>query len=252
MNEENVKNELKDFFGQQPIFFIKFVSKEEYAEDIVNGKLFMNKVSYYRKLEEESKKKGQGDSGELKNKIQGFDGILTSQDGSISIPIKGNIDFEFNEDKDTPIFCLMGIKVDDLEISEYNDDYAKLIFRYDRKEIENLKKDFGEYAVIISPTKLEENISKSLDQADKNWIFGEVRYRGINDFERIQAFSKQDATRFLYKDKYFEYQKEYRLVIDESIEDTKIIEIGELKDATILKKVDSLEKGLSFEIKFKE
>ena len=46
MNEENVKNELKDFFGQQPIFFIKFVSKEEYAEDIVNGKLFMNKVSY--------------------------------------------------------------------------------------------------------------------------------------------------------------------------------------------------------------
>ncbi|MEF2902213.1 MAG: hypothetical protein U0N84_12295 [Terrisporobacter sp.] len=146
----------------------------------------------------------------------------------------------------------MGIKVDDLEISEYNDDYAKLIFRYDRKEIENLKKDFGEYAVIISPTKLEENISKSLDQADKNWIFGEVRYRGINDFERIQAFSKQDATRFLYKDKYFEYQKEYRLVIDESIEDTKIIEIGELKDATILMKVDSLEKGLSFEIKFKE
>ena len=119
-------------------------------------------------------------------------------------------------------------------------------------EIENLKKDFGEYAVIISPTKLEENISKSLDQADKNWIFGEVRYRGINDFERIQAFSKQDATRFLYKDKYFEYQKEYRLVIDESIEDTKIIEIGELKDATILMKVDSLEKGLSFEIKFKE
>ena len=212
----------------------------------------MNKVSYYRKLEEESKKKGQGDSGELKNKIQGFDGILTSQDGSISIPIKGYIDFEFNEDKDTPIFCLMGIKVDDLEISEYNDDYAKLIFRYDRKEIENLKKDFGEYAVIISPTKLEENISKSLDQADKNWIFGEVRYRGINDFERIQAFSKQDATRFLYKDKYFEYQKEYRLVIDESIEDTKIIEIGELKDATILMKVDSLEKGLSFEIKFKE
>ena len=120
------------------------------------------------------------------------------------------------------------------------------------KEIENLKKDFGEYAVIISPTKLEENISKSLDQADKNWIFGEVRYRGINDFERILAFSKQDATRFLYKDKYFEYQKEYRLVIDESIEDTKIIEIGELKDATILMKVDSLEKGLSFEIKFKE
>ena len=40
--------------------------------------------------------------------------------------------------------------------------------------------------------------------------------------------------------------------IDESIEDTKIIEIGELKDATILMKVDSLEKGLSFEIKFKE
>ena len=29
MNEENVKNELKDFFGQQPIFFIKFVSKVE-------------------------------------------------------------------------------------------------------------------------------------------------------------------------------------------------------------------------------
>lgn len=251
MNKENVKNELKDFLGEQPIFFIKFVNKKEYAEDIVNGKLFMNKVAYYRELEEKSQKKGQGDKEELKNKIHGFDGILTSQDKSMSIPIKGNINFEFNEDKDTPIFCLMGIKIDDLEISGYNDASVKLIFKYDKEKIENLKNDFGKYAVIINPIKLEENISKSLKEANKNWIFGEVRYRGINDFDRIQSFSKQDATRFLYKDKYFKYQKEYRLAIDEIIEDTKIIEIGQLKDSTIIMEVDSLEKGLEFVINFK-
>lgn len=252
MDKENVKNELKDFFREQPLFFIKFVNKKEYAEDICNGKLFMNKVSYYRELEKKSQKKGQGDIGELKNRIHGFDGTLTSEDKSISIPIKGSIDFEFNEDKCTPIFCLMGIKINDLEISEYDDTYVKLIFKYDKEEIENFKDDFGKYVVIINPMKFKENIYKSLEKINKNWIFGEVRYRGINDFDRIQAFSKQDVTRFLYKDKYFKYQKEYRLVIDESIEYPKTIEIGQLKDSTIVMEVENLEKGLELTLNFKE
>lgn len=251
MKEENMKDELTDFFGEQPLFFIKFLDKKEYAEDISNGKLFMNKIGYYRELEEKTQNKGQGDIGELKNRIQGFDGTLTSKEKGISIPIKGNIDFEFNEDKDTPIFCLVGIKIKDLEIDKYNDTYVKLIFKYTKEEIINLKCDFGKYAVIINAVKFKENIFKLLEQRNKNWLFGEVRYRGINDLDRINSFSNQDLTRFLYKDKYFEYQKEYRLVIDESIESTKIIDIGQLKDSTIVMEVEELEKGVGLELNFK-
>ncbi len=56
----DVKQELKKFFGEGPLFYIKFTREEQWAKDILQGKLFMNKLEYYRNLELNSGIKGQG------------------------------------------------------------------------------------------------------------------------------------------------------------------------------------------------
>lgn len=87
---------------------------------------------------------------------------------------------------------------------------------------------------------------------DKKWLFGEMKYRGINCLNHVDVFSKQDCIYFLYKDKELEYKKEYRLVTDKSIESAITIEIGEIKDSSIVMEVENLEKGLKLDINFKK
>lgn len=145
----------------------------------------------------------------------------------------------------------MGIRVHDLEISQYNDTSVKLIFKYSLDEIEHLKNYFGKYEAIIDSNKFKENISKLLECIDENWIFDEIKYICINSFDRIEFFLNQKLTRFLHKDKVFEYQKEYRLVIDESIDSTKVIKIEEMKKSVIILEIDDFKKELELTLNFK-
>jgi hypothetical protein len=234
-----IRKELKEFFGERPLFYIKFTREEKWAKDILKGKLFMNKVDYYRKLELNSGIKGQGDSSELKAKIIPLEIKLESKDTNVAIPLKvKSLEFELDEDKNKPVFCITGLTIDDMIIDSYCENSVKLKIPYKKEEADLLRKEFGEYVVILNPKQFEENISNTLNNEGIGWIFGKVKYTGKNSFERIEAFSNSTPKRFLYKDLEFQHQKEYRLVLDENIENNKIISIGNLGDGGSLQRIE--------------
>lgn len=235
----DIRKELKEFFGERPLFYIKFTREENWAKDILEGKLFMNKVDYYRQLELNSGIKGQGDLSELKAKIIPLEIKIESKDTNLAIPLKvKSLEFELDEDKQKPVFCITGLTIDDMIIDSYCENSVKLRFPYKKEEADLLRKEFGEYVVVLNPKQFEENISNTLNNEGIGWIFGKVKYTGENSFERIEAFSNSTPERFLYKDLEFQHQKEYRLVLDENIENNKTLSIGSLCNAGGIQRID--------------
>ncbi|MCH1966194.1 hypothetical protein [Paraclostridium sordellii] len=252
MDIEQVKKELKKFLGERVLFYIKFTSREDWAKDLLNGNLFMNKVQYYRDLEANTGVKGQGDLKELKTSIEDLDLQLKNEENNIIIPMKAkSLEFEYSEDKDKPVFCITGITIDDMKINSFDEKSVSLSLPYSKDDIELLKSEFGEYVVVLNPQKFEQAIGRTLDTTNKAWIFGKVMYRGKNSLDRIQSFSDNTGKRFLYKDLEFKHQKEYRLVIDENIESTKILSIGNLEDAGNAMKVEDFISNIDITINLK-
>lgn len=235
----DIRKELKEFFGERPLFYIKFTREEKWAKDILEGKLFMNKVDCYRKLELNSGEKGQGDLSELKAKIIPLEVKLKSKNTNVVIPLKvRSLEFELDEDKHKLVFCITGLTIDDMIIDSYCQNSVKLRFPYKEKDADLLRKEFGEYVVVLNPKQFEENISNTLNNEGIGWIFGKVKYTCENSLERIEAFSNSIPERFLYKDLEFQYQKEYRLVLDENIDNNKILSIGSLYNGGGIQRIE--------------
>ena len=62
---ENLLSQLESFLGTKPICYLKFCSKEEYANSVLEGDLFSNTPRYFREKEKETGDRGQGDADEL-------------------------------------------------------------------------------------------------------------------------------------------------------------------------------------------
>lgn len=242
----DVKQELKFFFGEGPLFYIKFTREEQWAKDILQGKLFMNKLEYYRNLELNSGIKGQGDKGELKAKIVPIEMSIKSNETNIVIPLRaGRLEFELGEDKHKHIFCITGLTIDEMIIENYNESSVILRFPYIKNDIELLKSEFGKYVVILNSQRFETNIRETLDSSETGGIFGKFKYTVENSLERIQVFAKGSPERFMYKDLEFKHQKEYRLVLAENIDNNKVLSIGNLSDVGL---IYELEEFLNFTI----
>ncbi len=58
-------DEVVNQIGNTPIFYLKFTSQLNYAEDILRGELYANTPEFFRLQEEKSGERGQGDKNEL-------------------------------------------------------------------------------------------------------------------------------------------------------------------------------------------
>lgn len=237
----DVKQELREFFGDRPILYIKFTRNRQWAEDILNGKIFMNKIDYYRMLELNSGVKGQGDIEELKSTVIPLELELIHNESNTSIPIDASkLQFEFREDKDKAVFCMTGLTIDDMIIDSYDSNLVKLKFPYKMENIDLLKHEFGEYAAIFSPEEFKAKLSKALEKEGIEWILEKVKYVHENSLEKLHSFLEGRDERFLYKNLEFEHQKEYRLILDENIEKAKVLFIESLNKHIGVKKLDEL------------
>ncbi|MDB8805000.1 hypothetical protein [Romboutsia sp. 1001216sp1] len=237
----DVKKKLKEYYGDMALFYIKFTRKKQWAEDILDGKLFMNKIDYYRNLELNSGIKGQGDIDELKATLELAKVELINEEENITIPIDAsNLKFELSDDKDKPVFCLTGFTIDDLIIDSYGENSVDLKFPYKIEDIDALKSEFGEYMVILAHSEFESKIKDAANRENINGLFGKVKYVHKNSMERLRAYQNKSADRFFYKDLEFKHQNEYRVVLDENIENTKIFDIGPIEFNMGVKKIDEL------------
>lgn len=213
---------------KKPIFYlVKVFEKKEYAEDFIKGKLFLNRVSYFKKIED---KENRGD------KHEATDAWLQPANSKITI---GNIEIK-SEDIALPVsiqhehhnnlhlFCLYAAYTDKFQnISEKN-------FEEFKKEIEINEEclALGNYAVIILNSKLF--LKRFVSSVQKYNYTGKGQLVKYYNPKTFHGFFKEDPV--FYKQTQYAYQKEFRFSIDTGTigEDHIIMDLGDLSDITCI------------------
>ena len=160
-------------------YLIKFVSKEKYADDLLDGKLFMHCVDYYHDLENKYGP-GQGDL----------------REGSLfpNTLIYKRIYY--------PIYCTYMVKDEDII------DGQVII---DKRVIQDFDCQQG-YMVLI-PFELFQQVLPTADTGGAAMDGMEVWYGIPNQDGTDKMFKCENALNLMVKNPYFRYQKEFRLVV---------------------------------------
>ena len=230
--EDEIRSALKRTYGEQPVCYMKISNNPNWIKDVENGKLYLNTVQYFRDLEkkqlEYKHKTRQSDGKELKLIIKA-ENFYFSENETENIVLHGeNADFIFDivGDNEVRVFCLMGFCVDDFIIESYTENEVVLKFPYnDLKALNDLKCDFGTYAILIEGIQFRKRLIEVLNSTERIFLFDKIEYAVSNRLDRLQAFNGLSPKRFFYKDTDFAYQRESRIVVlDEVI--GNYLEIG--------------------------
>ena len=188
--------------------FLKFGNKEN-LEKLQSGNIYMKNAKYFRELETSGGIVGMGDR---------YDSCIVQRDAPIWINgVKlPNADWlvETNtRDEKTPIFCCSCLKEEDFIYDPLKKEYI-----VDRKAfcVEELKKDFGEFVLIIPyPEVFIARIKEYCEANSIDLQFKEVTYVDYDDKNKkwIKEY-KNNLSLFFIKDRRrFENQKEFRLLL---------------------------------------
>lgn len=171
---------------------IKLVEKREYAEDILNGKFYMNKIKYFNEVNTSHI----GDPYDSKYLIPKGNGELLAENSGY---------------EEKRVCCFFGLDTRNLEPVEVKDD--SLIYKYKFSDIEKelLKKHFKsngyEWAVVI------EDSEKFVELLQKCGPL-EFRYVDYEDRSQIDDSTKSDDFNPVFRKiaEEFSVQREYRLL----------------------------------------
>lgn len=255
-SKDELKELMLDFFQDNPIIFLKFTNNEEWANDILDGRLYMNTLKYFRDLENDMGIKGQGDKNEGVLTLRPESLKLIPQNGGKALELKPSYArMKYNDDDDIYVYCMMDITMNDIEIVEFSQENNKvhvtLKLKFQCSDIKNIREDFGSYAIIIYPGRFLEKVNKKCGEEQIPISYGMVKYREENDNERVDKFMEFSPERFLFKDLDFEYQKEYRLAIKRNTKNSNYFNIDSLRDLAYMVEVDeSFNDKLKIELTF--
>lgn len=197
--------------SRMPILLLKFCEDLSYAQDVINGKLYMKESGYFRRLEDDYR--GDPQDGKKPIEIGNQEMYLESEEGE-RIYLNGvpwaevrNFMLGFEGDDKVPLFCACALTHD---ILEYR---GRGRFKIKSKYLEELQK-FGKYVAIITYDEMEKKIRKFLDDhpgfAAK---YGGVQYTDIKKEYSFEEDEEGDRyQRFFKKDIHYKYQNEFRLL----------------------------------------
>lgn len=160
-------------------YLIKFVSKREFAEDLLNGKLFMRPAEYYHRLE-----KGQGDF------------LETAISHSFCIYKHSTV----------PIYCAYA--VDEKDVID-----NKILVP--SQCIKDFDCEHG-YAVLIDYSKFEPLLRK-IDSKGYEVVAGLVNYHRLDTDDTFCLIGDDSVRNCFIKHPSFFYQKEFRIVIEKKV-----------------------------------
>lgn len=161
-------------------YLIKFCAKEQYADDLICGKLYMNAAAYYRHLE-----KGQGDV----------------REGAISDSVA------FFKNGNRLVYCLYSVMATDIV-------NGKTVIS--KRVIDDFECANG-WAVIIEYEPFLKALS-ALDNEGHSWESGPVSYGRIAHVQTEHFLVSHDMTNLFIKHPDFAYQKEYRIVVNDPLQ----------------------------------
>ncbi|KAB7704031.1 hypothetical protein F9802_19190 [Bacillus aerolatus] len=94
-------------------------------------------------------------------------------------------------------------------------------------------KEFGEQMLFINPPVFLERVSKAFNERGYSFKAAPVFYDdySVNSSKRLESYMKMDNDIHFWKDKFYENQKEFRIVItDLEIGEPLVINIGDIAD----------------------
>lgn len=173
-------------------YLIKFVEKEEYADGMMQGVLYMNSIDYFRC----------GDKGQC-------NGIYDLVEAFLSIGMAGGVNY--------PCFCMY---------AAYEDECDDRGIRINSMFLKKLGARF-KWCVVIEASKFESLITdKNCPKVEEctylsasSFDYGLITYKDINqmdEVERIDRFFSGDFRHLFQKQHKFQYQQEYRIVVFKS------------------------------------
>lgn len=172
---------------------IKIFEKEEYRDSFLKGNLYMNKLGFFKKIENNER-----DLGKRFDDLEGITGYMQPSRAKITMQYGQEIKsispiiFRNNISDHISVFCVFGYKPNSSQITE---DFLKL----------------GKFAVIIvNPLEFLLRFNRYIDE--KELVGGSrfIRYQDYNFFHR-HKISALDAPYF--KDQSYSHQSEYRFCI---------------------------------------
>ena len=238
-------------------YFVKFCEKEEYADDFMKGSLYLNRLSYYKAMEDSDD--GRADKYEaaaawlqppdvnIKLSIDGLNRAIEILPEDLAAPVY----WSHNHHDHLHVLCLYAIYTNGFECVDgqvnYSDEKAPELKRQLEVHQDNFK--FGQHAVIVPATLFI------------NRVKGAIKNLGYSGRMKLADYYNPDLSHTEFteniipfkKQQRFSYQNEFRIVVNnKTIGDTPLrIEVGDLSDISAkinatslnsLLKLDSIEK----------
>ena len=226
-------------------FFVKIYKEEEWADDLMAGRLYANRLSYFRKVEKtEEANAYQGDPDE---------GAIVHQRDAINRVVLGKYDMsddvvqikiQMDWMKHLNLFCVYaGHSGGFEEISQGNlAEFRKQI------ELPGEMLKFGDYAVVIRNTSEFIGRVENAIRAQNYALYrGLVRYYDP-DVDNVEM--GHGLQPILHKPKAFSYQKEYRFVIGTGTvgEESVVLDIGDISDIAVRMDAGQINASLNVKI----
>ena len=223
---------------RKPKYFLtKMFGSEDFSKAFRSGKLYANRLSFFRKLE--AGQRGDPHEGVF---VVSDKGVLT-----LTATFPGGSDTITFTEKDFAgppllmpdsvsflnIFCMHMAHCREFALSSAA---SETRVKLDLEIPEACIREFGPYAVIIThPGKFLARVKRMADLQSHQWRYGPVEYqdRPWNLMHSIGAA--------FYKIPDLSYEREYRLAFDINAEDDKAVclEIGDISDISFLRKLPS-------------
>lgn len=234
-------------------FFIRFFSREEYADNFIKGHLYLNTLRYFKGVEQSD---GRGDPHEGVShwfqpkdigsfRLEASNGMNINMVGSdFSRPLM----IQPSHIEKINVFCLYAYgsyllpKIDNK--TKIWSEYKALA--HDLFQISDKCREFGDWAVVIQPKKFMERIYSNLNLSNKKAKSGLVEY--YDDTVFSGEFSLNESP--FKKQKRFEYQREFRICVCPDNPEFHIgrpisLNIGDLSNFTCKSTTDQVIKELS-------
>ncbi len=230
-------------FPPTPIF-CKFNPRDRLEALRDRGYLYLKNINYYIEEEKETLIKGKGDIDEAV--------MFKSSKVKIFLP---DTDIQIGEAKSgvavnqlvlrQPIYCMTYKNItENIVAFDYPTFQASVSF-------DDRLKEFGEYVLVIHDVgEFLKRVKEKLNKLGISFQHGVVKYRDTdhlyfdnNQVEMNTAFNKNP---------FFDYQSEFRILLNNEVEDHYTFEIGSVKDISVLLETERLIAGMKCRGKISE
>lgn len=232
------KKKLSDIEGyKNAVFLVKFV-QQQFLDSLLNGNLFMNTFKYFIDLEKETKKKGVGDKLEVAHVVRTTNIQIIDPDTNEVIANAGSGELieRYNAMQKLPLFCLAKFKADEFVVVEESNESVVVKLDLSQEDQKSFLDTFGEIAVLL-PNDFIHKVEQALQLQDLEAAYGEVQYLDLNyrDPKRYKEFEDKSLNILFWKDDFFSYQREARIVItNQLVENSFILNIGNIREKALV------------------